>query len=79
MHLTTLLSGIQTVIECAKENGRSIAGVDICGEADAEAAHETESNDFANEKLLEVFDGLFGKRNGLDIKIPPPQAIFNEV
>ncbi|MCI7449732.1 MULTISPECIES: arginase [unclassified Blautia] len=79
MHLTTLLSGIQTVIECAKENGRSIAGVDICGEADAEAAHENESNDFANEKLLEVFDGLFGKRNGLDIKIPPPQAIFNEV
>ena len=62
MHLTTLLSGIQTVIECAKENGRSIAGVDICGEADAEAAHENESNDFANEKLLEVFDGLFGKR-----------------
>ena len=38
-----------------------IAGVDICGEADAEAVHENEANDYANEKLLEVFEGLFGK------------------
>ena len=32
-----------------------------CGEADAEAVHENEANDYANEKLLEVFEGLFGK------------------
>lgn len=61
MHLTTLLSGVQTVMECAKEKGGIIAGVDICGEADAETAHENEANDFANERLLEVFDGLFEK------------------
>ena len=28
--------------------------VDICGEADVEAAHENEANDLANEKLLEI-------------------------
>ena len=59
MHLTTLLSGVQTVLECAKETDGVIAGVDICGEADMEAMHENEANDLANEKLLEVFDGLF--------------------
>lgn len=61
MRLTTLVSGVQTVLECAKESSGKIAGVDICGEADAEAVHENEANDYANEKLLEVFDGLFGK------------------
>ena len=61
MRLTTLVSGVQTVLECAKESGGKIAGVDICGEADAEAVHENEANDYANEKLLEVFEGLFGK------------------
>ena len=61
MRLTTLVSGVQTVLECAKESSGKIAGVDICGEADSEAVHENEANDYANEKLLEVFDGLFGK------------------
>ena len=61
MRLTTLVSGVQTVLECAKESSGKIAGVDICGEADAEAVHENEANDYANEKLLEVFEGLFGK------------------
>lgn len=61
MHLTTLLAGVQTVLECAKETGGVIAGVDICGEADAEAMHENETNNFANEKLLGIFDGLFEK------------------
>lgn len=61
MRLTTLVSGVQTVLECAKKSGGKIAGVDICGEADAEAVHENEANDYANEKLLEVFEGLFGK------------------
>ena len=37
MRLTTLVSGVQTVLECAKESSGKIAGVDICGEADAEA------------------------------------------
>ena len=63
MRLTTLVSGVQTVLECAKESGGKIAGVDICGEADAEAIHENKANDYANKKLLEVFDGLFGKSN----------------
>jgi arginase family enzyme len=54
MQLETLLSGVQTVLECAKETGGRIAGVDICGEADAEALHENEANDFANEKLLKI-------------------------
>ena len=61
MRLTTLVSGVQTVLECAKESSGKIAGVDICGEADVEAVHENEANDYANEKLLEVFEGLFGK------------------
>ena len=61
MRLTTLVSGVQTVLECAKESSGKIAGVDICGEADEEAVHENEANDYANEKLLEVFEGLFGK------------------
>lgn len=61
MHLTTLLAGVQTVLESAKETGGVIAGVDICGEADAEAMHENEANNFANEKLLGIFDGLFEK------------------
>ena len=61
MRLTTLVSGVQTVLECAKESSGKIAGVDICGEADAEAVHENEANDYANEKLLEVFEGLFEK------------------
>ena len=59
MRLTTLLSGVQTVLECAKENDGIIAGVDICGEADTESVHENASNDIANEKLLEVFDYLW--------------------
>ena len=54
MQLETLLSGVQTVLECAKETGGRITGVDICGEADAEALHENEANDFANEKLLKI-------------------------
>ena len=61
MHLTTLLAGVQTVLECAKETGGVIAGVDICGEADVESIHENEANDFANEKLLEIFGDLFAK------------------
>ena len=61
MRLTTLVSGVQTVSECAKESSGKIAGVDICGEADAEAVHENEANDYANEKLLEVFESLFEK------------------
>ncbi len=61
MHLTTLLAGVQTVLECAKETGGVIAGVDICGEADVESIHENEANDFANEKLLETFGDLFAK------------------
>ena len=61
MRLTTLVSGVQTVLECAKERSGKIAGVDICGEADAEAVHENEANEYANEKLLEVSEGLFGK------------------
>ena len=61
MHLATLLSGVQTVLECAEETGGVIAGVDICGEADAEAVHDNESNDTANAELLKIFDGLFGK------------------
>ena len=28
------MSGVQTVLECAKESSGKIAGVDICGEAD---------------------------------------------
>ena len=48
-------------IGMCKESSGKIAGVDICGEADAEAVHEDEANDYANEKLLEVFEGLFGK------------------
>ena len=47
MRLTTLVSGVQTVLECAKESSGKIAGVDICGEADAEAVHENEANDYA--------------------------------
>ena len=58
MRLTTLVSGVQTVLECAKESSGKIAGVDICGEADAEAVHENEANDYANEKLLEVREQL---------------------
>ena len=61
MHLTTLLAGVQTVLECAKETGGVIAGVDICGEADVESIHENEANDFANERLLEIFGDLFAK------------------
>ena len=59
MRLTTLVSGVQTVLECAIECSGMIAGVEICGVADAEAVHENEANDYANEKLLEVFEGLF--------------------
>lgn len=47
-------------IECAKESSGKIAGVDICGEADAEAVHENEANDYANEKLLEVLKVYLG-------------------
>ena len=61
MRLTTLLSGVQTVLECAKETGGIIAGVDICGEADAEAVHDNAANDLANEKLLEISERIFGK------------------
>ena len=61
MRLTTLLSGVRTVLECAKKNGGIIAGVDICGEADVEAVHDNQSNDMANAELLKVFDGLFEK------------------
>ena len=59
MKLTTLLSGVKTVLECAKKTGVEIVGVDICGEADVEAAHENEANDLANEKLLEILDTYF--------------------
>ena len=59
MKLTTLLSGVKTVLECAKKTGGEIVGVDICGEADVEAAHENEANDLANEKLLEILDTYF--------------------
>ena len=59
MRLTTLVSGVQTVLECAKESSGKIAGVDICGEADVEAAHENEANDLANEKLLEILNTYF--------------------
>mgnify|MGYP003201047424 CR=1 FL=1 len=50
MKLTTLLSGVKTVLECAKKTG---------GEADVEAAHENEANDLANEKLLEILNTYF--------------------
>ena len=59
MKLTTLLSGVKTVLECAKKTGGEIVGVDICGEADVEAAHENEANDLANEKLLEILNTYF--------------------
>lgn len=59
MKLTTLLSGVKTILKCAKENDGKIVGVDICGEADVEAAHENEANDLANEKLLEILNTYF--------------------
>ena len=55
MNLTTLMSGVHTVLECVKNAGGEIAGVDICGEADPEEIHENERNDCANKALLEVF------------------------
>lgn len=61
MKLTTLLSSVKTVLKCAKENDGKIAGVDICGEADVEAAHENEANDLANEKLLEILTDFHSK------------------
>ena len=59
MRLNTLLSCVQAVIECAEERCGIIAGVDICGEADAENVHDNERNDVANAELLKVLDGLF--------------------
>ena len=55
MNLTTLMSGVHAVLECVKNAGGEIAGVDICGEADPETIHENERNDCANKALLELF------------------------
>lgn len=54
MRLATLLSGIQSVLECAEVNGGRVIGVDICGEADMENVHDNGANDLANNRLLEV-------------------------
>ena len=54
MSLDTLLSCVQTVKKCAKECHAVIAGVDICGEADPEGAHENQTNNLANLELLRV-------------------------
>ena len=58
MKLTTLLSGVKTVLECAKKPGE-IVGLDSCGDADVEASHENEAIDLANEKLLEILNTYF--------------------
>lgn len=51
--LDELLFLLKTVLSCAKEAGRAIAGVDICGESESGEGRNSEENIEANRKLLE--------------------------
>ena len=54
MKLTTLLAGVETMLECGKSNEGRLLGVDICGEADVKGIHDNDGNDRANLQLLKL-------------------------
>lgn len=55
MHLNTMLSCVQMILDGVKEDRIRLEGVDICGEADSEILHDNTQNEKANEKLAELF------------------------
>ncbi len=59
MQLTELLEDLKTVLSQFKENGQEILGIDICGECDLDQAEESEKNNRANRKLLELCADVF--------------------
>lgn len=52
MKLSELTDMLKMIFDCAKENGREVYGVDICGESDAGECVNKEENIKANRELV---------------------------
>lgn len=58
MKLEELLDLLKTTFSCAKESGRTVAGVDICGESESGEGRNRAENIEANRRILDCLRNM---------------------
>ena len=56
LRLEELLEMLQELLKRFHREGQQILGMDICGETDPEETEGNDKNEFANQRLLEVWE-----------------------